>query len=257
MTWRLNFTAAQPGLKPAHRPDSSLPLPLRRGWTEKTVILFGTAILLATSGLAQTPPPYTVTVSLFNDARVPRSIVDSAEQTASRIYEQSGIELHWILCGRAQESVEEQRACGQTLFPEHLHVHIVNSDPHLKGSVFGISYFSADGIGSQADVFYSKIVGFQGVSCCGTRNSARTRYGPRARAPFARIELPLPDRPHGCELAHCGSHSHGAGRACFQRGAIAQDEGNALDFRDAKRPWPPCGFRHLAFLFGSCAVCAQ
>ncbi len=164
MTWRLNFTAAQPGLKPAHRPDSSLPLPLRRGWTEKTVILFGTAILLATSGLAQTPPPYAVTVSLFNDARVPRSIVDSAEQTASRIYEQSGIELHWILCGRQEESGEEQRACGQTLFPEHLHVHIVNSDPHLKGSVFGISYFSADGIGSQADIFYSKIVGFQGVS---------------------------------------------------------------------------------------------
>jgi hypothetical protein len=30
--------------------------------------------------------------------------------------------------------------------------------------VFGISYFSADGIGSQADVFYTKIASFHGVS---------------------------------------------------------------------------------------------
>jgi hypothetical protein len=43
-------------------------------------------------------------------------------------------------------------------------MHIVNSNPHLKGSVFGISYFSANAIGSQADVFYTKIASFHGVS---------------------------------------------------------------------------------------------
>ena len=90
--------------------------------------------------------------------------MNSAEETASRIFAQSGIELHWLPCGREEESVEEQRACIQTCFPEHLHVHIVNSNPHLNGSVFGISYFSADGIGSQADVFYTKIASFHGVS---------------------------------------------------------------------------------------------
>jgi hypothetical protein len=164
MTRRLNYTAAQLGLKQAHRPNSSRLLSPLSGWREKTILSFATTILLATSALAQTLPPHTVTVSLFNDARVPPIIVDSAEEIASRIYAQAGIELHWILCGRAQESVEEQRACGQTLFPEHLHVHIVNSDPHLKGSVFGISFFLADGIGSQADVFYTKIAWFHGVS---------------------------------------------------------------------------------------------
>lgn len=127
-------------------------------------ISFVTTIFLATSALAQTPPPYSVTVSLFNDARVPPSIIDSAEESASRIFAQVGIKLRWILCGRQEESVEEQKACSQTLFPEHLHVHIVNSDPHLKGSVFGISYISADNIGSQADVFYTKIAGFHGIS---------------------------------------------------------------------------------------------
>lgn len=165
MTWGLDHTAAQAGLKQAHQPDSSrLLLPLL-GWREKTIISLATTILLATpAALAQTPPLYTVTVSLFNDAHVPPSIVDSAEVIASRIFAQSGIELHWIQCGREEESVEEQRACSQTRFPEHLHVHIVNSDPHLKGSVFGISFLSADGSGSQADVFFTKIVWFHGVS---------------------------------------------------------------------------------------------
>ena len=166
MTWTLGYTAAQAGLKDLHRPDSSRLLSPRLGWREKTILSFATTILLATSAsaLAQTPPPYTVTVSLFNDARVPPSIINSAENNASRIFAQAGIELRWILCGRQEESIEEQRACSQTLFPEHLHVHIVNSDPHLKGSVFGISFFAADNIGSQADVFYTKIAGFQSIN---------------------------------------------------------------------------------------------
>ena len=163
MTWTLGYTAAQ-GLKHLHRPDSSRLLLSRFGWREKTILSFATTILLATSALAQMPAPYTVTVSLFNDARVPPSIIDSAENSASRIFAQAGIELRWILCGRQEESVEEQRACSQTFFPEHLHVRIVNSDPHLKGSVFGISFISADNIGSQADVFYAKIAWFHGVS---------------------------------------------------------------------------------------------
>ena len=164
MTWTLGYTAAQAGLKHLHRPDSSRLLLPRLGWREKTILSFATTILLATSTLAQTPTPHTVTVSLFNDARVPPSIIDSAEKSASRIFAQAGIELRWILCGRQEESVEQQRACSQTLFPEHLHVHIVNNDPHLKGSVFGISFFAADNIGSQADVFYTKIAGFQSIS---------------------------------------------------------------------------------------------
>jgi hypothetical protein len=164
MTWKLDCIAAQAALKHLRRPDSFRLFLSRFGWREKTIISFATTILLATSTLAQMPVPYALSLSLFNDARVPPSIVNSAEETASRIFAQSGIELHWLPCGREEESVEEQRACIQTYFPEHLHVHIVNSNPHLNGSVFGISYFSADGIGSQADVFYTKIASFHDVS---------------------------------------------------------------------------------------------
>ncbi len=164
MTWTSGYTAALAGLKHLHRPDRSRLLLPRLGWREKTILSFATTILLATSTPAQTPTPHTVTVSLFNDARVPPGIIDSAEKSASRIFAQAGIELRWILCGRQEESVEQQRACSQTLFPEHLHMHIVNNDPHLKGSVFGISFFAADNIGSQADVFYTKIAGFQSIN---------------------------------------------------------------------------------------------
>jgi|SRR5208282_5426134 len=132
----------------------------------KTItISFATTILLllATSATAQTPPPYTVTISMFNDAAVPPAVVDRAEEIASRIFAQSGIVLHWLPCGREEESLEEQSACSQPLFPEHLHVHIVNGPSYLKDSVYGISYLSAEESGTQADVFYSKIARFHGA----------------------------------------------------------------------------------------------
>jgi hypothetical protein len=121
-------------------------------------------ILLATTAPAQTPAPYTIAVSLFNDAHVPPRVLDHAEQSASRIFAQSGIQLIWMLCGREEETIEERFDCTQTLYPEHFDVRIVNSSSHVGSDVFGISYLSVDDAGSQADVFYSKIVRFHHVS---------------------------------------------------------------------------------------------
>jgi hypothetical protein len=47
MTWKLDYTAAQAGLKQLHRPDSSRLVLPRFGWRGKTIISFATTILLA------------------------------------------------------------------------------------------------------------------------------------------------------------------------------------------------------------------
>jgi hypothetical protein len=124
----------------------------------KTILIsLVSTVLVALAAHAQAPPHYTVTVALFNDAHVPQNILDNAQQTASYIFLKSGIELHWMLCGRPDESLEESRACSQ---PGRLDMHIVTGCPNLPSSVFGISYVSPAGIGSQADVFYTRITAF-------------------------------------------------------------------------------------------------
>lgn len=102
-----------------------------------------------------------LTVALFNDARVPPTVLSGAQEAASYVFAKSGIDIRWMLCGREDESPEERSACSQPKFPEHLDMHIVSGCPRLPTSVFGISYLSPEGIGSQADVFYAKIAAFR------------------------------------------------------------------------------------------------
>lgn len=106
-------------------------------------------------------PTYTLKVAVFNDAHVPPTVLVSAQETASYVFAKSGIEIRWMLCGRKDESPEERSACSQPEFPEHLDVHIVSGCPSLPSSVFGISYLSPEGIGTQADVFYAKVAVFR------------------------------------------------------------------------------------------------
>jgi len=121
------------------------------------------ASLLLTTTPEVTPPvsTYTLTVALFNDARVSPTVLAGAQETASYIFSKSGIDIHWMLCGREDESPEERSACSQPESPAHLDVHIVGGCPRLPTSVFGISYLSPEGIGSQADVFYTRIAAFR------------------------------------------------------------------------------------------------
>ena len=106
-------------------------------------------------------PSYAVTVALFNEARVPPNVLAGAQATAFYLFSKSGIDIHWILCGREDESPEQRSACSQPEFPAHLEVHIVSGCPRLPTTVFGISYLSPEGIGSQADVFYTRIAAFR------------------------------------------------------------------------------------------------
>jgi hypothetical protein len=118
-------------------------------------------LLTTTPQVTAAVPTNNLTVAVFNDAHVPPTVLAGAQETASYIFAKSGIEIHWMLCGREDESPEERSACSQPEFPGHLDVHIVSDCRSLPISVFGISYLSPEGIGSQADVFYARIAAFR------------------------------------------------------------------------------------------------
>ena len=131
-----------------------------------TILLSLASALLSATPQASAPDPapaptYTLTVALFNDAHVPPTVLAGAQETASYIFAKSGIDIRWMLCGRKDESPEERNACSQPEFPDHLDMRVVNGCPHLASSVFGISYLSPEGIGTQADVFYARVASFR------------------------------------------------------------------------------------------------
>jgi len=95
-----------------------------------------------------------VTISVFNDADVPRDVLGRAEADASGVFQRAGIEVHWLNCKVPAASLAESRACPVAAFPEHLHLRIVRKARSLKGETMGISFQGEDGRGCVADLFY-------------------------------------------------------------------------------------------------------
>lgn len=95
-----------------------------------------------------------LTVSVYNEAAVPREVLRRAEQAASRIFQRAEIEVNWLNCQVPAASEEASRACREVAFPEHLHLRIVRKSVGLKGEAMGICFQGEDGIGSLADLFY-------------------------------------------------------------------------------------------------------
>lgn len=95
-----------------------------------------------------------VTISAYNEAEVPLDVLVRAENEASRVFRQAGIDVNWLNCRIPAVSEEASQACREAMFPEHLHLRIVRKSLGLKGETMGISFQSDDGNGCYADVFY-------------------------------------------------------------------------------------------------------
>jgi hypothetical protein len=127
----------------------------------------GLGLVLAMAGVpakAKAVPktPIVVTISVHNDVAVPWGTIRGAEEEASRVFRQAGIDVEWMNCqvvsGETVEA-EKPRSCGESIFPEHLQLRIVKRSVGLSPKVMGISFLSEDGSGCQADLFYERIEG--------------------------------------------------------------------------------------------------
>lgn len=129
---------------------------------------FSLIFFLALPGpLLWSKPPFEasarVTISMYNDAGVPRSTLRRAEDEAERIFREAGIEVKWLNCGPSEAS-EEPGACPEAVFPTHLHLRVVRRAHGLKEGVLGLSFLDEDGSGCQADLFYEPMEQLQNSS---------------------------------------------------------------------------------------------
>ena len=99
-------------------------------------------------------PTSQVTVSVHNDANVPRDTLVSAETTASTIFREAALNVGWMNCMGNQRAASP---CTKAAYPTYLHIRIVARARNLPGTTFGIAYLSADGSGCYSNVFLEPI----------------------------------------------------------------------------------------------------
>jgi hypothetical protein len=129
----------------------------------------GLGLILVMSGAparAKAAPqnPVVVTISVYNEAAVLWRTVRAAEEEASLVLREAGIDVEWVNCQRASEETsdtEKSKSCGEVVYPEHLALRIVKRSVGLSPNVMGISFLSEDGSGCQADLFYERMEGLR------------------------------------------------------------------------------------------------
>ena len=97
-------------------------------------------------------PPVSVTVSVFNDARVPSFVLEAARQRAQAVFQKAGISLTWLDCGEPG-NWHSDRGCLGVAFPEHLSVRLVEGRKAVSADIYGQSYLNEKGEGNYASVF--------------------------------------------------------------------------------------------------------
>jgi hypothetical protein len=105
------------------------------------------------------PPndPVHAYISVFADAPISLSVIDRAEEKASQILQNAGVEVIWLNCFQDQIRGSSLASCHELSFSPHFDLRIVRSSRNLNGSSVGISFFASDGQGCCADLFYGAI----------------------------------------------------------------------------------------------------
>jgi hypothetical protein len=101
---------------------------------------------------AKQEPTIRLTVSVFNDAEVPPSVLQAAQARAETVLDGAGIALTWLDCGTPGKWVQDI-GCRDIAFPSHLSVRLARNGRHRAGDVFGESFLDDQGVGNYASVY--------------------------------------------------------------------------------------------------------
>jgi hypothetical protein len=96
-----------------------------------------------------------VTVSVYDDAHVPRETHARAEGRAAKIFEQAGVNVNWLDCRPASSTrcVAPPESGGRV----RLNLWItLNAAVTTKDQIFEIAYLAPDGAGQYGDVFWQR-----------------------------------------------------------------------------------------------------
>lgn len=106
------------------------------------------------------PIPAIVSISIFNDARVPSKVLDAGEARTSRILSRAGIQVEWLNCTAVPPPIEPlptPALCSAISYPSHLSVRIVSHWRSLSGDTFGESFQDQSGTGCYADIYFPRL----------------------------------------------------------------------------------------------------
>jgi hypothetical protein len=99
-----------------------------------------------------------LSISVFNEARLPDPVLYRGEARAGQILAQAGIHVTWLTCGRplAGGDAENRNAnpCLAMTFPEHLSVRVMTRPLAATEDTFGQSFLDEAGQGCYADVYH-------------------------------------------------------------------------------------------------------
>lgn len=117
------------------------------------VVLAALASLVGGAAYAQPKQPtIRLTVSVFNDAEVPPSVLEAAQARAETVLDGAGIALTWLDCGTPGNWVQDI-GCRDIAFPSHLSVRLARNGRHRAQDVFGESFLDERGVGNYASVY--------------------------------------------------------------------------------------------------------
>ena len=117
------------------------------------VVLAALASLVGGAAYAQPKQPsIRLTVSVFNDAEVPPSVLEAAQARAETVLDGAGIALTWLDCGTPGNWVQDI-GCRDLAFPSHFSVRLARNGRHRAGDVFGESFLDERGVGNYASVY--------------------------------------------------------------------------------------------------------
>jgi hypothetical protein len=95
------------------------------------------------------------TITVYNDAAIPPTVLQRAEQRAESIFARASFEVVWVNCPQARS--EDARVCNRIDQPGYLTLRII---PDATGSVsdvaLGVAFLSHDGAGRYCDVFWKR-----------------------------------------------------------------------------------------------------
>jgi hypothetical protein len=115
-------------------------------------------LTIAFPGFATEPHPKSqVIINVYNDAQISEDTLVQAEQEATRVFHQAGIDNVWVECKSSIPDRIHAAECESLAGPRHLGLRIVPWSSKLRDSFFGMAFLSAEGEGTYSDVFYDSV----------------------------------------------------------------------------------------------------
>jgi hypothetical protein len=107
--------------------------------------------------------PVSLTVSIFNDAGVPTSVLQQAESRARAVLSDAGVSLTWLDCG-VPGHWRAELGCQAIAFPTHFSVRLVGGRKAVSNDTFGQSYLNERGEGNYANVYVTPLSSAKALS---------------------------------------------------------------------------------------------